>query len=266
MTNDARRGIALTREVPDSIAQCELTHLARQPIDLARARAEHASYERALEAEGFTVRRLQPAPALPDSVFVEDTAIVLDRVAVITRPGAASRRPEVDAVREALQSLRPLQEIVEPATLDGGDVLMLDTEAVVGRSTRTSDDGVRQLAKILSPLGLRTREIEVTGCLHLKSAVTRVGLRTLLANPAWVDVRAFPGWTVIECDEREPAAANALWLGDAVIHHEGYPRTRRRLEQAGVRVIPVPASELARAEGGVTCCSLLVTGAASLAR
>jgi dimethylargininase len=166
--------LALTRPVSPSIVECQLTHLARQPIELARAVAEHAEYERRLAELGATVRRLPAAPTLPDAVFVEDTAVVVDELAVVTRPGAEARRPETAAVAEQLAEYRRIVPIEPPGTLDGGDVLVMDGEVYVGRSTRTNDSGIEQLRRALEPLGYRVTVIAVTRCLHLKAAVTRV--------------------------------------------------------------------------------------------
>jgi dimethylargininase len=256
---------AITREVPASITRCELTHLARTPIDLDVARDQHNAYELALRSSGFDVRRLPEEPELPDSVFVEDAAVVLPEVAVITRPGAESRRAETASVEAALAPLRTLLRIEAPGTLDGGDVLVLDREVVVGRSERSNAEGFAQLTALLSAFGYRVRSVPMTGCLHLKTAVTRVGDRMLVINPEWVSESEFPGWSAVAVDPREPFAANALWIAGGegkeatVIYSKSFPETCHRLERAGVRVVTVPASELAKAEGGVTCCSLLVT-------
>lgn len=250
--------LALTRAVSPRLAECELTHLARAPIDIARAQAQHAAYERCLEQLGCELRRLPPAPELPDSVFVEDTAVVLDELAVVTRPGAPSRQPELDAVAEALRSYRPLHAIEAPATLDGGDVLVAGRRVFVGLSTRTNRAGLEQLERALAPAGYVVRAAAVTGCLHLKSAVTLVAPDVLLLNPAWIDPSGFGGFERIEVDPGEPFAGNALRLPQALLHPAEFPRTRERLERHGLRVHPVAADELAKAEGGVTCCSLLL--------
>jgi dimethylargininase len=262
MTGGSSAGLAFTREVPESIVRCELTHVPAEPIDVARARGEHALYEGVLAACGFAVRRLPPAPDHPDSVFVEDTAVVLDEVAVMTRPGAPSRRGEVRSVRPALAPFRPLRSIDAPGTLDGGDVLVLDREVVIGISGRTNAAGAAQFASMVAPLGYRVRTLAVTACLHLKSAVTRAGERTLVLNPTWIDAACFPDWDIIRTDPGEPFAANVLWMGDVTVAAAAFPRTADRLRERGLRVNPVPAFELARAEGGLTCCSLLVRGAA----
>jgi dimethylargininase len=250
--------LALTRAVPPSIVHCELTHLAREPIDLARARAQHLAYEDALRALGCTVVRVEPAPDLPDSVFVEDAAVVLDEVAVIARPGAEPRRAEVPSVAEALRPHRPLVHIQPPGTLDGGDVLPIGRDIWVGASGRTNAEGVRQLRAIAEVHGYAVHPIAITGCLHLKTAVTQVGEGTVLVNPAWIDARAFDPLERIGVDPREPFAANAVLAGGAVLHAAAHPRTADRLRARGIDVHSVEADELAKAEAGLTCCSILV--------
>ena len=250
--------LAYTRAVSPTLGACELTHLERRPIDVPRALAEHAAYERTLQRLGVNVRRIAAAPHLPDAVFVEDMAVVFDELAVITRPGAESRRPELRAVARTLAAHRSLELIEEPATLDGGDVLVDGERVYVGRSSRTNDAAVAQLAGILHPLGYRVIPVEFRGCLHLKSAVTRIGNGLLLLNPDWVEASVFAGARVVTVDPREPQAANALSVGGAVIHPLQYPLTRARLEAEGLRVEPVDTTELAKAEAGVTCCSLFV--------
>jgi dimethylargininase len=249
--------LALTRAVPPSIARCELTHLARSPIDVALATAQHDNYEAALEALGCAVRRIPPAPDLPDSVFVEDTAVVLDDVAVITRPGAESRRGEAAPVAAALATYRPLRFIQAPATVDGGDVLRLGRQIHVGLSGRTNADGVRQLRDLLAPFGYTVDCVAARGCLHLKTAVTPVGDGLLLLNPEWVDGRAFEGASWIEVDPWEPHAANVLRVDGTVLCAAAAPQTQARLEARGVRVCSIDVSELAKAEAGLTCCSLV---------
>jgi len=255
--------IAFTREVSPSIVRCELTHLSRDPIDLDRARAQHRAYEAALASLGCTVRRLAETPDLPDAVFIQDVALVFDEVAVITRPGAESRRAETATVAEALVDHRPMRFIESPGTLDGGDVLRLGRSVFVGRTARTNADGCRQLADILIPLGYTVTPVTPTGCLHLQTAVTPVADGVILVNRAWVDSAVFGDVDVIEADPAEPFAANALRVGDAIIYPDCFLRTRARLEARGLRVAPVDVSELAKAEAGLTCCCLLVPAAVS---
>lgn len=249
---------ALTRAISPRIVECELTHLERIPIDLATARAQHAEYTRALQALGCAVQEVEPAPEYPDSVFIEDTAVVFDEIAVITRPGAESRRGETVAVERALAPLRPLAHIVAPGTLDGGDVFVVGKRAFAGRTGRTNDAGIAQLRAALSPHGYTVEALDVTGCLHLKTAATALDDLTVLINPQWIDRRALTGLDVMEVDPTEPMGANVVRVGAALLYGGAYPRTLARLEARGYRPVCVDASELAKAEGAVTCCSLVL--------
>ena len=249
--------IAITRQISPRFNECELTHLDRQPIDLDLARAQHHQYEAALRELGCEVISLPPEPDLPDSVFVEDAALVFDEVAVITRPGADSRKPEAAAVARALSPYRALFTVEAPGTLDGGDVLRVGQTVTVGLSSRSNRSGVEQLQGFLAPYGYTVKGVEVTGCLHLKSAVTQVSKDTLLINPARVDRSIFGEIRFIEVDDREPSAANAVWIEDALIYPSSFPKTQQRLEEAGLHLKIVDATEAAKAEGAVTCCSLI---------
>jgi len=251
--------IAITRAVSDAINDCELTHVAREPIDLEVARAQHAAYERALEAAQCTIVRAAPAPDCPDAVFVEDTAIVVDEVAIITRPGAVSRRPETAGVAEVLQRFRELRFIDAPGTVDGGDVVVAGRRVFIGRSSRTNDAGIAQVRALLLPFGYDVKGVEVRGCLHLKSAATRLSEGQLLVNPAWVDRAAFDGMELLDINPAEPNAANLLSTGDDFIYPAAFPRTGDLLERSGLTLKIVDLSELAKAEGAVTCCSVILT-------
>ena len=250
--------MAITREISAAFQACELTHLERAPIDLDRARAQHAAYEWALVEAGCTVRRLDSGAEMPDAVFVEDTALVLSEGAVICRPGAESRRAETPGVLEALaRHGRPLQHIKAPGTLDGGDVLVVGRQVFVGSSARTNRAGIDQLARILEPVGYDVHAVPVRGCLHLKSAATAIAPDVVLINREWVPADAFAGLSLLDVDPQEPYGANALAIADEVIYPTAFPRTRERLERRGLRVRPVDVDELQKAEGAVTCCSVI---------
>jgi dimethylargininase len=248
--------LALTRSVPPSIVDCELTHLAREPIDVERATKQHRAYERALASLGCEVRHLPDEPELPDSVFVEDTAVIVDELAVITRPGAASRRAETFSVAQALRAYRKLAFIDDPGTLDGGDVLRLGNQLFVGISERTNSGGIAQLRSHLAPFGYTVSAVVMHDCLHLKTAVTAVSDSIVLINRAWADFP--PRFEHIDVDPAEPFAANALLTPNGVLMPSAFPRTIARVRERGINVRTVDASELAKAEGGVTCCSLLL--------
>jgi len=242
--------IAITRDVSASIARAELTHLERVPIDYERARAQHAQYRDTLAALGCTVIELPADPAYPDCVFIEDTAVVLSDVAVITRPGAESRRGETAVVAEALARYRPLVHIEAPATLDGGDVLVLGDTIYVGLSSRSNEAALAQLRTLT---GREVIGVNLRDALHLKTAITQVSPDALLVNRDWLDVAPFAHWRMIDVDRAEPFGANALLLDDHVIYPRAFPRTAARLPN----VTLVDADELAKAEGGVTCCALV---------
>jgi dimethylargininase len=249
---------AITREISSAFQNCQLTHLARMAIDLERARVQHDAYEWALVELGCTVRRVDTDAEMPDSVFVEDTAVVFREGAVIARPGAESRRAETPAVAEALSRFGlSHRDIQEPGTLDGGDVLVVGRNVFVGASRRTNAAGINQLRQIITRLGYSVRAVPVQDCLHLKSAVTAVASKTLLINRNCVEADAFGDLRLIDVDDDEPHAANALLVGDVVICAAAFPKTRVRLEQHGLRVKVVDVDEIAKAEGGVTCCSLI---------
>ncbi len=346
--------VAITRGVSASLASCELTHLARAPIDLNLACAQHAAYEAALERAGCRVVCLPPLDDCPDAVFVEDVAVVLDEIAIVTRPGAESRRGEVESVARALGGYRSVRRIEPPGTLDGGDVLRLGRRIYVGLSGRSNQSGIEQLGAMLAPHGYEVTAVPVTGCLHLKSAVTEVALGVILVNPEWVNAATFVDVEVIEVDPAEPYAANGLFIASppaapapaeppalsanlprvvipgpdpsacplgaegraapgirpwiptsagmtpgtpracpsaswptrwdeaapspesrfptpdeshlcvrlppshsTLIYPASFPRTRARLEAHGIRLEIVDVSELQKAEGAVTCCSLV---------
>ncbi len=249
---------AITREISPAFERCELTHQPRVPIDLERARAQHAAYEWALVDLGCTVRRIDSGPDMPDAVFVEDMAVVLREGAIIARPGADSRRAEVVGVADALaRNGVPLRDLVAPATLDGGDVLVMGRTIFAGESSRTSAAAIAQLRRIVQPLGYTLRKVPVRECLHLKSAATAVAGSVVLVNPAWIPPDTFAGFTTIEVDPDEPNGAKALLVGETVISPAAFPKTRARLERTGLKVHAVDVDEIAKAEGGVTCCCLL---------
>jgi dimethylargininase len=250
--------IAITREVSSRFAECEITHIERVPIDIEIARAQHRDYVRTLATLGCQIIELPEERDMPDSVFVEDTAIVLPELAVITRLGAESRRVESESVTRALAPFRALVHITEPGTIDGGDVLILGRKAYVGLSTRSNTEAILQLQELLDNYGYMVTGVELHDCLHLKSAVTHVGDRKLLINKKWVDNSHFTDFELIEVDPSEPYAANCLPIGNSVLYPASFPKTCKKLEERGIKVVTVDVSELAKAEGAVTCCSLIV--------
>lgn len=251
--------IALTRPVSASLAHCELTYRAREPIDLEAARRQHAVYEALLASLGWTIVRLPALDEHPDAVFVEDAAIALDEIAVVAPMGAASREGESRSVEAALTRYLPVTRLTTPATLDGGDVLRVGRRVFVGVSSRTNEAAVSQLRALLTPYAYEVIGVPVRGALHLKSACTYIGDETLLANPEWVDVEPFGAMHILPVNAAEAWGASVLFADGHVVMPSGFPRTRRAIAERGREVHELDLSELRKAEGGPTCLSILLT-------
>ena len=248
---------ALARDVSPALARCELTYMERAAIDLDRAAEQHRAYCDTLAALGLDVVRLPGDAAFPDCCFVEDVAVVVDEVAVMTSMGADSRRGERAVVEDALAKDRRIERIERPALIDGGDVLVAGRRVFVGRSRRTDEAGVKALAAALAPFGYEVVPVTVHGSLHLKSAVTALDGGTLLANRGWIDMSPLRGFDIVDVAPGEPWAANVLAVAGRLVAHAGFPRTRERLEARGYAVQPVDVSEFLKAEAGVTCKSIV---------
>jgi len=248
---------AIVREVSPSINDCELSFHARQPIDVAKAIEQHQAYQDCLAELGVRIVSLPAEPDLPDAVFVEDPAVIVDEIAIISNMGAPSRRPEISSLANALSHYRPLKSLTEPATLDGGDVMRIGRSVFVGLSRRTNREGIDQLSGVLGSYGYKVQPVEVRGCLHLKSACSYIGNGTVLVNRSWIDVEPLSGFELLDVPEEESAAGNALLLNDVVIIPSSFPETRALLERQGFRVRTIDLSELQKAEAGVTCTSLI---------
>jgi len=249
--------VALTRKPARSLDACELTHMERKPIDPDAAARQHRGYCEALEACGARVVTLPPAEEFPDSVFVEDTAIVLEEVAVLTRPGVGSRRGEVALIEAEVARLRPVVRVGPPATLEGGDVLRLGRTLYVGLSPRTNAEGADSLRRLVAPHGYEVVTVVPRGCLHLKTGCSALDDEAVLVNPEWVDPACFRGREVLSVDAAEPWAANVLSVAGSVCGSAAFPRTLEALAARGREVRAVEVSEFAKAEGSMTCLSLL---------
>jgi dimethylargininase len=236
---------AITRDVNAGIGNCELTFLPRVRINADLALQQHQQYQSVLSSLGCEIVTVPTELGLADSVFIEDTAMVLDEIAVMCLPGAESRRAEVVGVRDVLQQYRTLASIQPPGTLDGGDLLRIGNVIYAGLSARSNNSGIEQLRSIVADYGLSVKTVETAKCLHLKSAVSEVAPDLLLINPDWICRSAFGNCELIDVDKEEPHAANALRVGKSVIYPSSFPRTMENLVQ--------------KAEGAVTCCSLIFT-------
>jgi dimethylargininase len=254
-------GLAFTREVSPRLAECALTHLGRVPIDAARAQLQHDAYEEALSDAGMEIIRLPELPDDPDAVFVEDTALLLEEHAIITRPGAPSRADEVGSTAAGLAGHFEIHRI-ERGHVDGGDVLRIGKMLHVGLSSRTNAEGIDALKEIAAGIGFDVVAAELRDCLHLKTAATLAGREVsgkpiLLYNAKALDPGQFADVEPMAVAEDEPDAANVLWVGGRVIMPAGSPKTATRLRDRGIRVVEVDVSELQKAEAGVTCMSLV---------
>ncbi len=248
---------AITRAVSPSLADCELSFIERKPIDLERARAQHHAYEAMLEKLGAKVTSLPEESGLPDSMFVEDPALVLDEVAVICTLGTETRRKEAASLAAALEPYRKLAYIKLPGMVEGGDVLRIGRKIYAGLTKRTNAEGIRQLAVIAEHYGYELTAVPVTGCLHLKSAVTYLGRNVLLGNREWFAWKRIEGFDWVDVDPSEPHAGNALAIGETVVFPASFPKTRAHIEAKGFHVEALDISELQKAESGLTCSSLL---------
>lgn len=250
--------LALTHSVTDHLAECELTFRQREPIDVDRARRQHSAYCDLLVDLGIEVVTVTASSDHPDAVFVEDVAVVLDEVAIAMTMGTASRRAEVDAFLPVLSRFRAVERLQPPARIEGGDVLRVGRTLFVGRSSRTDDAGIEALAEIGAPLGYVVVPVDVSGCLHLKTAVTAIGPGRLLLNRQWVDAKRFAGCEVLQVPTDEPDGANTLLVGDVVCVPASKPATARLLTNAGITVRAIDIGEFEKAEAGLTCLSLLL--------
>jgi dimethylargininase len=259
------RPIAIVKRPASTLAdRCELTFLQRSAISFDALERQHRAYREALQNAGADVVVLDADPALPDSVFVEDTAVVLDEIAVMAHPGAASRQAEPDRIEAEIARHRSIVRIAAPGTLEGGDVLRIGRTLYVGLSTRSNREGVEQLATQVRPHGYHVVPVQVSGSLHLKTACTALDACTVLLNPAWLDVAAFADFRTLAVHADEPFAANVLPVGKTLIANAAFPRTLECIESharsAGRAVVAVDIPEFAKAEAGLTCMSLIFSG------
>lgn len=249
---------AITHQPSPNINQCNLTFLPKADIDFDEAARQHKEYCQALEKLGARVIVLNENASMPDSVFVEDTAVVLDEIAIMTEMGATSRKPESDLIAKTLKNFRKVDRIVKPARIDGGDVLRIGKKLFVGNSTRTNKKAVRALHKLVSPFGYEVSKVRVSDCLHLKSGCTALDEKTVLINSEWVDREAFKSFEQIEVPVSEPFAANVLRVGETIFVPSNFKRTIGLVEDLGHKVQPLDISEFQKAEAGPTCMSIIL--------
>jgi len=248
-------GTGLVRQPSSRLAEGIVTHITRIPVDVALARLQHAAYAEALGASGWAIVQAPAADDCPDSVFVEDTVVICEDLAVLTRPGAPARRPEVAGVAQAVVELGlRTAAIEEPGTLEGGDVLQVGRTVYVGRGARTNGDGIRQLRSLLAPLGRTVVAVPLENVLHLKSAVTALPDGTFLLLPGLVPAELFPAVRPVD----EDGGCHVVPLGgDRVMIAASAPRAAEMLDSLGFTPVVVDISEFEKLEGCVTCLSVL---------
>jgi len=244
--------VALTNAVSSNLATLY------PAVDIARARRQHDGYCDVLRRNGLEVRRLEVNAEHGDGCFIEDNAIVVNEVAILTTMGAEHRRQEPEAIAPVLEEYRRVERVAGDARIEGGDVLQIDRAIFVGRSSRTNQRGIDELTRILEPLHYRVTAVDIADGLHLKTACTALDESTVLANREWIDMAAFDDFDVIDVDPDEPTAANVLRIGDAIVMHEGSTRTVARVRARFPKVQTIDISEFAKADGGLTCLSLIL--------
>jgi dimethylargininase len=249
---------ALIRGIPTSFANALVQH-GRPTLDPAIARRQHDEYRARLSGAGYAIAEVPVDEACPDCVFIEDAAVIIGSIAVITRPGAASRRPETAPVAEALKSYRTVTWIESPGTIDGGDVFTMNSTVYVGLSERTNLEGIAQLRPVVASENLRLQVVKVVDTLHLKSAVLPVDDETVVVTLASVDHSALGGLRILYEDAAERHRFSCLpMLNGHLLATESSPRTNEMLATAGYLVDPIDVSELQAADGGLTCMSIIL--------
>jgi dimethylargininase len=248
---------AITHKVSSRIAECELTFIERAPIDYELARQQHELYESLLGRLGVAVHTLSENDRFPDACFVEDTAIVVDELAVICSMGVASRRGETRLIEKELSNYRDLKHISLPATIEGGDVLRAGKRILVGQSKRTNSAGIHALKEILGPLGYEIIPVATRGGLHFKSGCTAIDDETLFLNPDWIDASSLRSFKLLPTPNGEPASANVLRIGETICLQPEFPKAIELIQSLVERVETIDMSELRKAEAGLTCSSII---------
>jgi dimethylargininase len=249
---------ALLNTPTPALTQCELTFMDREPIHYFNALTQHNEYAKALKDAGMQVNVLNVNEHSPDGVFMEDVAIVLDEIAIITSMGTPSRRAELESMPAIIAAYRnEVHRIQLPATIEGGDVLVVGKKLFVGLSTRTNIEGVSAISKMVKPHGYTVTPVKVHGCLHLKTGVTALDDDTVIVNPEWIDIGPFKEFKQIRVANNEPFAANVLRIEDHLIVNAAYPQTAEKIQRAGFKFALVDISEFGKAEAGLTCMSLV---------
>jgi dimethylargininase len=225
--------------------------------DYEKAINQHAAYVKALKSCGLEVLELPPDENYPDSTFVEDVALLTPRCAVITNPGAPSRKGEIHKMKEVLKGYyKDIEEIRSPGTIEAGDIMMVGSHFYIGLSNRTNSAGAEHMISILNKYGMSGSTVKLEKVLHLKTGLAYLENNNLVACGEFLSSPEFKKFNIIEIPEEESYAANCVWINNNVLVPEGYPVTKRRIMAAGYNVIDVDVSEFRKLDGGLSCLSL----------
>jgi dimethylargininase len=246
---------AITRKPGKNFAQ-GLTTANTGPPSYALIIQQHRAYVETLKSIGLKIIELDAQPDYPDAHFVEDTAVVTPKVAIITNPGAKSRQGEEATIAEILTPYRSIEHIQAPGTLDGGDVLMIGNHFFIGISERTNSHGAGQLGKILGKYGNTWTTLQVSAGLHFKSSVNYAGHNTLLVTEGFAAHKALSEYNKIIVSQAEEYAANVLWINDHLLIPKGFPDIKTKLKALDLNIIELDVSEMRKMDGGLTCLSI----------
>lgn len=249
--------IAIVRDVPDSFQKCLTSFHTKVQIDVALAKHQHQQYCNTLSSLGLKLIRIEADDTLPDCCFTEDTAIVVDDFAVITIPGAPGRILETIEIEKILSPLKTIVHITNPGTIDGGDVLKIGKKIFIGNSARTNVEGISQVDTIVKPLGYEVIPVKIQDTLHLKSVCTYLGGGCILLAEGYLDDKIFSEYDKVVVPKEEEYCANCLVVKGNVLIPKGFPKTKGLIEMKGYRVVELDMSEIEKAEGALTCLSVI---------
>ena len=250
--------IAIVREVPDSFQKCLTSFHTKVQIDVALAKHQHQQYCATLASLGLKLIRTEADDTLPDGCFTEDTAIVVDDFAILTIPGAPGRIPETIEIEKILSPLKTIVHITKPGTIDGGDVLKIGKKIFIGNSARTNEEGIRQVATVVYPEGYQVIPVKIQNTLHLKSVCTYLGKGCILLAEDYLDETFFLEYEMIIVPKDEEYCANCLVVSGNVLIPKGFPKTKGLIERKGFPVVELDMSEIEKAEGALTCLSVIL--------
>jgi dimethylargininase len=257
MTDINKAEFAIVRNIPNSFPQCITAFSGKSPIDVILAQQQHELYCKTLVELGLKLVRIEADNSLPDCCFTEDAAIVTDVLGIISLPGTESRHAEIIEMEKALTSFKKIRHIAAPATIEGGDVLKIGKKLFIGNSARTNDEGIKQVANMVSELGYEVIPVKIRNTLHLKTVCTYLGNNCIIYADGHFDENIFAEYDKIIVPATESYCANTLVVNGKVLIPKGFPLTRSLIEKKGFSVIELDMSEIEKADGALTCLSVI---------